>query len=235
MSKSKKKYSNKAKDNLGLAFKYAKTLADRFGHEGKLEDSEFYSNALMGLVAAEKNYKSDKINPITGKPYKFSTYAYRCMMTHCTKKGTLKEKNEPLDNVIPLTKKQAKDNMLEKLTIDNKSNGDEEYEAKLMLTTLKRKINGYKDSPLINKKSLKLDFQMLLRHYVEEKTLEEVGKEFKVSKERVRQRVERIKQFIAYNIRYAELKKPVESRIVEYKRGKLKTCNSKKFTTPIEI
>jgi RNA polymerase sigma factor (sigma-70 family) len=177
--KSKKQRSAKAEDNLGLAFKYAQ----KFCPPGiPIEDSDAFADALIGLVQAERDYDPTRLNKTTGKPLAFSTCAYKYMMVACCQGY---RKRQTLDRLQPW---QAEEEWQFGLATDEST---DKYAANAMSEILKKvKLEGH----------LQIDLEMLLAYHLEELTLEQVGNRYGVTKERIRQRINRVRQHIVDTI-----------------------------------
>jgi len=66
-------------------------------------------------------------------------------------------------------------------------------------------------------KHFQLDLEMLIAYYLEEMTLEQVGNRYGVTKERIRQRINRVKEHIADNIDFELLEE--NSNVSGYRDG----------------
>lgn len=187
--KSKQQKSAKAEDNIGLAFKFAQ----KFCPPGlPIEDSDAFADALIGLVQAERDF-----DPSRG--YAFSTCAYRYMQTACCSGYRARQR---VDRLQPW---QAEEEWQFGLSEDETKDN---YAANAMAEVLK----GIK-----LEKHFQLDLEMLIAYYLEEMTLEQVGNRYGVTKERIRQRINRVKEHIADNIDFELLEE--NSNVSGYRDG----------------
>lgn len=177
----------RAEDNLGLAYKYAQ----KFCPPGTpVEDSEVFADALTGLAKAEKAYDPTKLNQ-SGQPIAFSTCAWVYMSTEC-KSGYRERKRQ---NRIPSW--TAEEEWQFGLSEDEPR---DKYAASAIATLL-----AAIQFPEEEEDKLQKDLQMLIHYYLGEMTLNEVGKIYGVTKERIRQRLARICEYIRDNITQEQL------------------------------
>lgn len=181
--------SIKVKDNLGLARRYVANIFLRFGRTDVIEDSYEYSWCCEGLMIAEREYDPMKLNPQTGKPFAFSSLAWKCMFTACSH-GYRKKLR--LDCLNPISISEEWQFGFSKDQNDDISNPIVEVLKKIEL-----------------KDYLQKDFKMLLMYYLKNMTMQVIGKKFGVCKERVRQRMNRAKEYIAKKIDYEDLEEDV--------------------------
>jgi RNA polymerase sigma factor (sigma-70 family) len=171
--KSKKKpKSAKAKDNIGLAFKYAQ----KFCPPGMpIEDSDAFADALIGLVQAERDFEPER-------GFAFSTCAYRYMQTACSSGYRTRTRQERLQPW----------------------NAEEEWQFGLSEDENKDKYAANAVAEILRgiklEKHFQLDLEMLITYHLEEMTLEQVGKRYGVTKERIRQRINRVRKHLAETI-----------------------------------
>lgn len=180
--------SAKAEDNIGLAYRYA----EKYCPSGtSVMDSEAFSDALLGLCKAERDYDPNRINPDTGKPYAFTTCAWRYMFTECYQGY---QKRLRLNRVQCLNFDEWYKR--EELKMVSSPEEDTIYIATAMVK--------YLQSLVIEEEDLQKDLDVMLTYYLRELTLKEVGDIFGISKEKVRQRIIRIKDHIAQMIDYCD-------------------------------
>ena len=156
-AKEKQKREPIAKDNLGIARQVALRFLRNTGDLSRVEDTEEFSDACVGLVNAEKGYK-----PKLG--WKFSTFAYICARREVVKgiRQRRKEKYAPIQEEV----------------FAKETNGFDPEINKQIVKELSGKLS---------ERSL----DILKKRHLEGMTLEEIGNEYGISKERVRQIIER--------------------------------------------
>ena len=137
-----------------------------------VEDTEEYSIAVEALWAAIEHY-----DPDTG--FKFSTYARRCIRNAFF--ALYRKRTVPLELVDPKTIEVTKENCT--------SERDPEALLKPLLADSED-----------DKEYHKLDKEMMLKHYLEQLTLEEIGRIYGVGKNRVKQRIDRAIATIQHKI-----------------------------------
>jgi RNA polymerase sigma factor (sigma-70 family) len=78
--------------NRGLAAELARRFADRYGVRTGAARADLVGDAFYLLVRAARSYNPDLINPVTGRPYTFGTFAGRTIWRglrecHCRAKA----------------------------------------------------------------------------------------------------------------------------------------------------
>lgn len=150
-------------DNLGLVADFVLRYYPPAGGT-PLEDTEEYSLGCLGLWKACQTFQVKQGN-------KFSTYAYHCIRNSII--NGYRKDSRSLPTVDPAE-------------IDDKncSRGDVQPNVQQLL-------DEFLGDRTEDKPKDKVDRQMLVMYYLDGMTLEEIGKQFKVTKNRVRQRVGR--------------------------------------------
>lgn len=126
-----------------------------------VEETEEFSDACLGLIHACENFNPDK-------GFEFSTYAFQCIKNEVAQ--GYRRRKKPIIFVSDL---KALDRPLE-------------VNGLLDVRLLDQLLSSTNDSEIDV-----TDKKMLLAKYLEQKTLEEVGDLFKVTAQRVQQRISR--------------------------------------------
>lgn len=126
-----------------------------------VEETEEFSDACLGLINACENFDPDK-------GFEFSTYAFYCIKNEVAQ--GFRRRKKPIIFVSDL---KALDRPLE-------ANGH------LDVRLLDQLLSSTDDSEVDA-----TDKKMLLAKYLDQKTFEEVGELFKITKQRVQQRISR--------------------------------------------
>jgi RNA polymerase sigma factor (sigma-70 family) len=131
-----------------------------------VEDTEEFSIACEALLRAIEKY-----DPSSG--YKFSTFATYCMRNAFVSLNRKQKRSVPLQMVYQKT--------IEAVT--EKENCTDEFDKSALLQSILTNAE--------EKDSDRLDKEMMLQYYLEQKTLEEIGKIYGFSKMRAQQRIAR--------------------------------------------
>lgn len=171
--------STKAVDNMGMAYEHAQ----KFCPPGiPVEDSDVFADACLGLVQAERSY-----DPNRGAV--FSTLAWWCIRNVCVDGFRIQHKFDRLESFGVEEESQFG-------TLKEKDNYD--YLSCFIVSLLK----GLK--PKLSTR-LQFDLELLLMHYLNKWSLTHVGDRYGISGERVRQRISRIKKYLAKILDYETL------------------------------
>ena len=182
MKKVKPPKSVKAKDNMGLAFKYAQRFCPP---DIPVEDSEAFADALIGLAKAERDF-----DPSRG--FAFSTCAYSYMRSACFAEHRTRCRQDKLQPY------QVEEEWQLGLSEEE---DDSSYVASAVADILKgMKLEDH----------LQFDLEILLTYYLEEMTLKEVGERYELSRERIRQRMDRIKKHLSKNFDFETLEESAD-------------------------
>jgi RNA polymerase sigma factor (sigma-70 family) len=160
--------SSMFEDNLGLV---SDVVLSHFPPQGgvPLEDTEAYSLGCVGLWKACRTFEKNRKNL-------FSTYAY-----HCIRNSIISGYRRNHRAIPTFDPKELDKNCSPPIT-SNFSN--------------EKIISAILSGDAGDKPKDKIDREMLIMYYLGEMTLEQIGNKFKVSKNRVRQRVRRAIEFI---------------------------------------
>jgi RNA polymerase sigma factor (sigma-70 family) len=170
-----------AKDHFGLVG----SISKKYIKKGeRIEDSEVFSDGLVGLTRAMERFD-------TSRGLQFSTFAYYCIRNEICK--GLKERQKGVHSTIRIDWSDSE--------IDMPARSEEEpyfVKAGKIITEILKELPTNTNSEKKNKKILE-------DYYLDERVLREIGEDFGVCKERVRQRREKALldlKAIAYRFRH---------------------------------
>lgn len=141
--------STKAQDNLGLA----RQISSKYARRQRVEDTEQFSDASLGLIIAEQGYKPDS-------GCTFATYAHRVMRNQMI--NGHRQRRRQLDVV------QAEVNELEVPVFDN---ADPEMEMARELLPVLLDVQQY-ESPRDQR-----NVGVLYEHYINGRSWQDIGEE----------------------------------------------------------
>jgi len=132
----------------------AKNVARQFVPTGPLEDSDVYSDALMGLVLAKQRMNEDKAG--------FTTLACRCI------------KNQIIDGIRQRNRQNRLNINSEEVDVPQQEKNDEQYAALFLVDEfLNDPTHPYRD---------RRNVEIAKKHYVDGMTWTDIGKKIKVSR-----------------------------------------------------
>lgn len=160
--------------NLGLAHAAALQFARKFH---KVDIDELVADALMGLCCAAVGF-----NPSLG--WKFSTYATKSIHTHMMRGADERTNFSRLNRVERRTGQRP---IFKSLSITS----DDNVNLRDIIPDRREPPADVDDLPILLARIPKRDREILMRRVGDGVKLREVGAEFKLTKERVRQIVEK--------------------------------------------